>query len=320
MFGKSKKKAEPEVVENNNLKESFEKQIDEQLSPLVESGNDLLEEKDNLPSAEEDFQTMKDSVDSLREHREAIKQSVEVFSEKFSYVSNVPAHFEDVIEKMHETANATKADIGKVREASQSLDGMITSLQDVVGEFSENFSSIMETIQEISGIANQTNLLALNASIEAARAGESGRGFAVVAEQVNALSVDTKNLVEAIGSAMEKLESNNTKLMASIEDTHNAMTESLEFINETDEVASGISEVASEIEGKRDNLSQAFGECIEYLDNVTARVDEADTYYDAVDNSMEDTIECANRKSEFIDNMSDVLGKLPEAVDNVRNA
>ncbi|MCR4610367.1 MAG: hypothetical protein K5644_00560 [Lachnospiraceae bacterium] len=317
MFGKKKKK---EVV-NEVVEEPVEETVTlkEQLAPIMENGSRLLNEKAELSDCGDDMGAIRESFTSLQEQGEIIKTSVQEFSEKFEEVSDVTKHFEDIATNMNKTASVTRDDILKVKESSEALDKMITSLQDVVNEFSDNFSAIIETVKQISGVANQTNLLALNASIEAARAGESGRGFAVVAEQVNVLSVDTKDLAATIGSAMEKLEANNSRLMNSIEDTHNAMAESLEYINETEEVISGITDVASEIDEKREGIEQSFDECREHLSSVTQTVDDSDSLYARADSDITDIEENLSKKSSLFEEMTEVLEQYPAKINEVCN-
>jgi methyl-accepting chemotaxis protein len=87
-------------------------------------------------------------------------------------------------ENSEDCAKLMSAVDARIAEANQTLDEMVTSMEQINAS-SDKISKIIKVIEEI---AFQTNILALNAAVEAARAGEAGMGFAVVADEVRNLA------------------------------------------------------------------------------------------------------------------------------------
>lgn len=141
-----------------------------------------------------------------------------------------------------QSADLVAAGQDKVVESAKSINELavdISKTAEILNSLHQSGEQVSGVVDTIADIAAQTNLLALNAAIEAARAGESGRGFAVVADEVRTLATRTHQstveinsmlvkIVEAIGSALATMDSNQAKVRKS-EAQAELLVESLEL-------------------------------------------------------------------------------------------
>ena len=151
--------------------------------------------------------------------------------------------------------------IKKLSEATNSIQGLVESVQHIasgneqalqsIQELEKNAQQVEHIIGLVGDIAAQTNLLALNASIEAARAGEHGKGFAVVAEEVRKLADESANAVQGITNLIQTIQSNVNHVVKQMnEQVHYAISESTRVSETTAAVegmATGVHEMADAV-------------------------------------------------------------------------
>ena len=172
----------------------------------------------NLVSASEELTTVSQQMSANAEETSAQANVVSGATEQVNQnLQTVATGAEEMGASIKEIAkNATEA--AKVATAAVRA---AETTNATVAKLGESSAEIGQVIKVITSIAQQTNLLALNATIEAARAGEAGKGFAVVANEVKelakktakatedisrkieAIQIDTKAAVEAIGTISE---------------------------------------------------------------------------------------------------------------------
>ena len=311
MFGFKKSSDSAETVNVKNKEAAQSHNLHSDLQSIKVFGDYISEQKERLQEEEvatsDELRAIRSSFDAVMERSQDITEAVENFKNQFTRVRDITASFDEIIEKIIVTADETQTNMGKVRTSSDSVETTISEVQEVFTEFQKSFDEIQDKVTQINGIANQTNLLALNASIEAARAGESGRGFAVVADQVNKLSSDIKELVSSIGDSMGVLNANNSKLMKSIDDTRSAMQESVQHVNETEEVVDSIKDVANEIEEGNKSMIAVFDECAHNVDSITDSIQQSEDYYRKVGDTIDDMTLNVTRKGFIFENMQNIL-------------
>jgi methyl-accepting chemotaxis protein len=96
------------------------------------------------------------------------------------------------------------------KHATQDARSGVEALKTSTGE-------IGSIVGMIGSIARKIDLVALNSMIEAARAGEAGKAFSVVAGEVKSLAAATQKATEDVARRIEQLQSNSSRLIASVE-------------------------------------------------------------------------------------------------------
>lgn len=120
---------------------------------------------------------------------------------------------------MVDRANSGLEAINVSAKTMEKVTDEVSKTVDQIRSLEELANQIGGITSVINGVSDQTNLLALNAAIEAARAGESGRGFAVVADEVRQLALRTSEATAEIASTVEKVQSETTQAVHSMQDT-----------------------------------------------------------------------------------------------------
>lgn len=214
------------AAHNNRLavmKETFKqciegiKQVKEQFSPLVAQSQEV---SNYSTAAKVDWQTFNSSMRNfqisfsqlsdysatlqtkVRESSKSVSDSLKLESAIYSRANRIKQAIaslvqhartdEELIDNISDQVNTSKMDVA--------------GASDLVNQFSERASEIVNIIDVIDDIAEQTNLLALNASIEAVRAGEQGKGFAVVADEVRILAARSSTATRSITELLTKIQ------------------------------------------------------------------------------------------------------------------
>ncbi|NVK20510.1 MAG: hypothetical protein HWE30_17585 [Methylocystaceae bacterium] len=266
------------------LSNNFEKQVSGFLKGVVQAGEGLQKEAENMQSLS--LQT-KELADQVYAASDDAQQNVETVASATIELSTSIRSIEENMDNSHSVFN------NAVDAAVQSQ----TSINGLAGIGSQ----VSDIVNLIGDISEQTNLLALNATIEAARAGEKGKGFAVVASEVKSLATQTGQATDSIAVQIKEMNQatdtsvgviqNVTDLISQINELNESSVVAIkEQSSVTSEIAESVSNAAKGTQEVRNHIQGVF-ESANSTDQTAQKVAEASIHVQEQSVSLQKAIE-----------------------------
>jgi len=321
--------------EFKTIANSYNKMLDginHLISRIQFSSNDISECSDVL---EEYFNQITASsheiggaMRNIAEENNELALSVETGREKTEELGQIIENISSSIKEINQNADEAKILLGKnsnnmhsLTDKTENLTSAQNQLSTIIKEVDENSFEIGKIVDSINNIAMQTNLLALNASIEAARAGEAGKGFAVVAEEVNNLASASKDSVKNIQILIDKIQSNSTLAVTSMDNNLNLLKEQREQVIETFDDSNNLNTLVNNILSEVENIDQKNHDMIiqkeiqiEFVGSVASSTATASSTSEEVLASTEETISMLEKIADKTKHLMNISHNLKENV------
>ncbi len=228
------------------------------------------------------------AVNYQKDQLTQIATAIEEMSSTASEIAHNAASSADSTHSANSQVNDGQQTITQSVNSIQILAGNVESAAAIISELAADSESIGSVLDVIKGIAEQTNLLALNAAIEAARAGEQGRGFAVVADEVRNLASKTQDSTQEIESMIERLQTAAKQATASMQESQEHATSSVDTVQNAQEAFNVIAESFSHISDMTTQIATAAEEQSVTVEEINKNVSASN---DAIASASEDAMQ-----------------------------
>lgn len=188
----------------------------------------------------------------------AARRQSEVLERTIGFVEGVSAKADDVAGNVSGAVDAAgeicmlasdgEELVQQLNEGIRRIESNVLSGEKRILALSERLKEISSIVETIEAISGRTDMLALNAAIESVRAGEEGRGFAVVAEEVRKLAEHTANASRAIAELVNTMQAETQETISSMGAEHSLVRSEAGQIDNATSVLEQITRTAGALE------------------------------------------------------------------------
>ncbi|PCR91210.1 methyl-accepting chemotaxis protein [Natrinema ejinorense] len=246
----------------------------------------------------------------VRDNREQNDQLRSVATEMESFsttIEEIAATASEVADTADQTARAGQDGSSAASDAIEGMDVIDRESERTLEEIEAleaEAERIDELVDSISDIAEQTNMLALNANIEATRSDEGGgQGFGAVADEIQNLSEEVYDSVQAVE---ERLEGLKQRAMSAADEVRTSRDRITDSVADVEEAANALERIATLAERTNDGvqeISAATEEQASATEEVVVLVESA---AETSDKTAETSARAARRASAQADALSHV--------------
>ena len=229
---------------------------------------------------------------------ELVERNLELIDSSNEQMQEIDDSISDIKQRLEETVKTSKkgiTDINGYTVEIATVSEDLSRINKILEKFNDEIKQIEEVGDFIIGINDQLMLLAFNASIEAARAGQAGKGFTVVADEMNQMSIETKEGMDTINKIVGEIIESSKQVNEGIKNSENAFNQSKETFDSVNHSFQSINQQAFEIHDTMEGISTKTGNIAK---NTNELKNQANGLYEASQQISERTHEIAAASEE----------------------